>query len=431
MFYHHSMAIRNALFVLMLPALLIAAGVGFFTTQPKLPLSLGAALPAVPYILGVAVMVLGAWFKCPRVTLMAALVMGAHAAVAQFVPDIEVAGQQGPQLMVLYAAVAVLFPINAVLIATKRERGLVSKGVMVRTLFFAVQVALLLVIWDAGTGARAWADEILHTRVIDKFFDYWSLLPQPAIGLFTLACVGLVVRAAWTGGAIDGGLFGAVAASALALHSAGQGQLPAIMFTLALLALLAAVVQESYRLAFIDELTGLPGRRALMHDLQAMSGTYTVAMLDVDHFKKFNDTYGHDVGDQVLKMVASRMMQVTGGGRAFRYGGEEFTVLFPRKDVGAAVAHLDKLRIAIADSSFRLRDDQRPKEKPVGVNAKQAAKKQAKAKASKVMDNALVSVTISIGASAHIEGENGDGALKAADQALYRAKDGGRNRVSL
>jgi len=321
----------------------------------------------------------------------------------------------------------VLFPVNALLIATKRDRGMVSRGVLVRVLFFAVQVALLIVVWDAGEAARAWADEMLHIRLFDKALDYWSLLPQLAIGLFAVVSLVLLARAAWTGGAIDGGLFGAVAASALALHGAGQGSLPAIMFTLALMALLAAVVQESYRLAFIDELTGLPGRRALMHDLQSMNGLYTVAMLDVDHFKKFNDTYGHDVGDQVLKMVASRMMRVTGGGRAFRYGGEEFTVLFPRKDVHAAVAHLNKLREAIAEASFRLRDDQRPKEKPVGVKAMEVAQQ----KTPKASDRAIVSVTISIGAHGREEGESSDAALKAADQALYRAKDGGRNCVAV
>ena len=421
------MALRNALFVLFLPALLLAAGVALFAARPALPLSLGAALPAMPYMLGLGVIVLGVWFKSPRVALMAALVMGAHGAVMQFVPDLESAGQRGPQLMVLYAAVAVLFPINAVLIATKRERGMVSRGVVVRVLFFAVQAALLIVVWDAGAGAHTWADEVLHARLIDKVFDYWSLLPQPALALFALVSLGLLVRAAWSGGAIDGGLFGAVAASALALHGAGQGAVPSIMFSLALLALLAASVQESYRLAFIDELTGLPGRRALMHALESQTGLYTVAMLDVDHFKKFNDTYGHDIGDQVLKMVAGRMMRVTGGGRAFRYGGEEFTVVFPRKDAATAVTHLNKLREAIAASSFRLRDDQRPDEKPVGVKAREAAKKIAR----KATNKASVNVTISIGAYARTQDEDFDATLKAADQALYRAKDGGRNRVAL
>lgn len=163
-----------------------------------------------------------------------------------------------------------------------------------------------------------------------------------------------------------------------------------------------------------------------MHDLLSLSGNYTVAMLDVDHFKKFNDTYGHDVGDQVLKMVAVQMMRVTGGGRAFRYGGEEFTVLFPRKSARDAVVHLNKLREAIAASSFKLRGDDRPKVKPSGPKAKQAATKKAAAQ-----DNATVSVTISIGAAQHQDEQKPEETLKASDEALYRAKDGGRNKVSV
>jgi len=75
----------------------------------------------------------------------------------------------------------------------------------------------------------------------------------------------------------------------------------------------------------------LPSRRALIERLPSLGRRYTVAMVDVDHFKNFNDTYGHDAGDQVLRMVASRLGEVSGGGTAFRYGGEEFTILFPGK----------------------------------------------------------------------------------------------------
>lgn len=418
------MAARNALFVLMLPTLLLAAGLALLAADPALPVAVDAALPAAPYVLGLGVVVLGAWFKSPRVVLLAVLVLLAHAAVLAFVPSLETAGHDGPELLVVYAAVAVLFPVNALLVAFKRDRGLASRGVLVRALFLAVQLAALLVVWDAGAAAHAWVDEVLHARLFDKALDYWSLLPQPAIGLFALASLGLLARAAWSGNLIDGGLFGAVAASGLALHGAGQGHLPTLLFTVALLILLASVVQESYRLAYIDELTGLPGRRALMHDLQAVGGRYTVAMLDVDHFKKFNDTYGHDVGDQVLKLVASRMMKVGGGGRPFRYGGEEFTVLFPRKSAKEALPHLDALRQDIADSPFRLRSEDRAPEKPQGADAKAQARTKAEERPS-------VSVTISIGARERKEGEAPLDALKAADQALYRAKDGGRNRVAL
>ena len=417
------MALRNALFVLMFPALMLAAGFGVLASQPKLPWTFHVILGFAPYVLCLLAAIVGGWFKRPRVVLMAGLLAGAHWVVQTFVAGVNVYDRSA-EITVVYASVAVLFPINAALIATKAERGLLSRGVLSRVLFFGLQVVALIVVWDAGDLARQGVDELTHARVFAKDFDYWSLLPQPALLLFGVVCFGLLLRAAYTGGAVDGGLFGAVAASGLALHGAGgEGGSPALsamMFSLGGLVLLAAVAQESYRLAFIDELTGLPGRRALMHDLISLTGEYTVAMLDVDHFKKFNDTYGHDVGDQVLKMVATRMMSVSGGGRAFRYGGEEFTVLFPRKKADDALPHLDQLRLAIQGSSFKLRAENRPKDKPSKTQKKTKAKSQD-----------TVSVTISIGAAERDEGQKPHETLKAADEALYRAKDGGRNRVSV
>jgi len=108
--------------------------------------------------------------------------------------------------------------------------------------------------------------------------------------------------------------------------------LPALFSGAALLIMQLAVIQESHNMAFRDDLTGLPSRRALNEQLPGLGSRYAIAMVDVDHFKRFNDTYGHDVGDQVLKVVAARLMGVTGGGRPFRYGGEEFTVLFPGQE---------------------------------------------------------------------------------------------------
>jgi len=174
-------------------------------------------------------------------------------------------------------------------------------------------------------------------------------------------------------------------------------------------------------MAFLDELTGLPGRRALNADFGRLGGRFSVAMVDVDFFKKFNDTYGHDVGDQVLQMVAMNLARVTGGGRAFRYGGEEFVVLFAGKDVEAVKQHLEDLREAIAAAAFTLRDKDRPETAPKDKN------KPASGKAGKT-----VSVTVSIGlAGASAEAGDPDTVLKAADKALYKAKKAGRNRVSV
>ncbi|MDU0355241.1 GGDEF domain-containing protein [Paraglaciecola aquimarina] len=73
-----------------------------------------------------------------------------------------------------------------------------------------------------------------------------------------------------------------------------------------------AVIKDSFTMAFKDELTTIPSRRALMQYVQTLGRKYTVVMSDIDHFKKFNDTYGHDVGDEVLKLVASKLYKVTG-----------------------------------------------------------------------------------------------------------------------
>jgi diguanylate cyclase (GGDEF)-like protein len=194
-----------------------------------------------------------------------------------------------------------------------------------------------------------------------------------------------------------------------------------VMSSMTMLILVTAVAHEAYQMAFRDELTGLPGRRALNERLMRLGRQYVIAMTDVDHFKRFNDTHGHDVGDQVLRVVASRLRKVGGGGRAYRYGGEEFVVVFPGKTLEACLPHLEDLRKAIEEYVLKLRDqEKRPKDDQVG---RQSRKRQ-------VAKN--VSVTISIGvAERQLAQRSSDEVLKAADKALYSAKSAGRNCVRI
>lgn len=185
----------------------------------------------------------------------------------------------------------------------------------------------------------------------------------------------------------------------------------------AIFMLAVAIVESSFNMAFNDELTGLPARRAMNEFLLKVGRRYTLAVVDVDHFKKVNDTYGHDVGDQVLRMVAACLRRVSGGGRAYRFGGEEFVVIFPNKDLQRALPHIEALREAISQAGFVLRGRNRPKQKPAQNKRKKATEK-------------VLQVTVSIGAAARDEKNASAGQLiKAADQALYRAKKGGRNRT--
>ena len=183
------------------------------------------------------------------------------------------------------------------------------------------------------------------------------------------------------------------------------------------LILIVAVVEASYHMAYQDSLTGLPARRALNEALLRLGGHYSVAMIDVDHFKRINDRHGHDVGDQVLRMIAAKLAQVPGGGKAYRYGGEEFAVIFTGQSAEQCLSDLDELRKTVEDTRFILRARFRSKKKKEKVLTDRGPGER-------------VPVTISIGVAEKTDRHlKSDQVIKAADRALYRAKEGGRNQV--
>ena len=94
--------------------------------------------------------------------------------------------------------------------------------------------------------------------------------------------------------------------------------------------------------------------------MQTIGRKYIVVMCYIDHFKKFNDTYGHDVGDEVLKLVASKLNNISGGGKTFRFGGEEFIIIFPRKTAAQVILFVEEVRRTIADYDITLRASSRP-----------------------------------------------------------------------
>jgi GGDEF domain-containing protein len=319
---------------------------------------------------------------------------------------------------VLYPAVALLAPLNLAVLAWRDERGLFSlPGASRLAVLFlqAVLVAWLAAV--AGPEVQAAAAALLHLRVLPASVDLWTWLPQPALIAFVLAAVALAVRVWLVRTPLDAGLLGALVGVGLALAGVGGGAAPALFSLAGVLCLVLAVVQESYRMAFIDELTGLPGRRALDLELRSLAGHYAVAMADLDHFKAVNDTYGHGVGDQILKMAAAVLRQARGA-RAYRYGGEEFTLLFAGLDAETAMERAEAVRLEVEASRFKLRGRDRP----------MFGRQRRGGPAGKAADE--IAVTVSLGVA-----ERGDGGslpedvLQAADLALYGAKHSGRNKV--
>ncbi|MFJ7110005.1 GGDEF domain-containing protein [Pseudomonas sp. NPDC098740] len=167
-------------------------------------------------------------------------------------------------------------------------------------------------------------------------------------------------------------------------------------------------LEEQRQKALIDPLTGLPNRAAwserLDHEInqwQQHGNTLLLAMLDLDHFKRINDNYGHLAGDKVLKIIASVLRKrLRGTDFIARFGGEEFVLLMPDTVPTAGAKLLEKLRASIEACPFHFKGEP-------------------------------VTITISMGLTAFKPGEHSDLVLKRADQALYRAKHAGRNQVAL
>ena len=171
---------------------------------------------------------------------------------------------------------------------------------------------------------------------------------------------------------------------------------------------LAGRIARAERLAATDGVTGLPNRRSfdetageLVADA-APGRPLSLLLFDIDRFKEFNDRFGHDVGDHVLRLVAKAIAAYPGGERlAARYGGEEFALLLPGLVLADAVRVAETIREALAARRLTMRG-----------NGEQ-----------------LGPVTISVGAAQWKPGERADGLVRRADIALYGAKQAGRNRV--
>jgi GGDEF domain-containing protein len=219
--------------------------------------------------------------------------------------------------------------------------------------------------------------------------------------------------------------FLAIACASLMFGSSlwSEGAQPAMLVWTsvgALLVLVGATLDAGWRHANMDELTQLPTRRPLHNHMLRLEAPFVIAVVDVDHFKSVNDRFGHTTGDQVLRFIAARLRETQAPNAvSYRYGGEEFVVVLPRHDSQTAFAVLDDLRARIADRPFVLRGaDRSPsgraKDRPTAESLKGRS----------------VQITVSIGfASAGTSFETPADVLIAADNALYQAKQEGRNRV--
>jgi len=364
-------------------------------------------VPVYPWIVFGAGVLLGWRFHRLQPILALVLLLAAERTLATFAD----AGA-APADRAVTAAVALLLPLDLAVLAWHSERSLrAGAGRLTLALLLIQPLAVVLVRQpELESLARA-----LDAGRAGGPGLRGAALTQPELLAFGAALALASARFALRQTLIQSGFLWALLAAFLAV-GAGTGLAATVYLTTGGLVLVLALVETSHHMAYDDELTGLPGRRAFEDALLRLGGQFAIAMLDIDHFKRFNDEHGHDAGDQLLRMVGATLTRTEGGGRAFRYGGEEFAILFPGRSAVDALPHLEALRRAIEATGFTLRGRDRPTQKPKRPVAAGPRRK--------------LSVTVSIG----VAESDGGGAdprevVKAADRALYRAKGAGRNRV--
>ena len=386
---------------------MLLLGVTVILQSASIREAVATSAPVYSWVIFCAGIPLGWRFKRRQLVVALVVLFAAERAIAYF----PAVGPTAPGGRIVYAAIALLLPLDLAAIAWLSERTLSTwAGRLVEGAILIQPLAVALLLRpELSLAAQSLQHELAPAglRV--------TRIPAVALLAFLVAITLTVLRFVVRRTVIQASLAWALLAALLGLH--GDGAASNVYLATGGLVLIVSLIETSHRMAFSDELTGLPSRRALTDALMRLPELYTIAMIDIDHFKKLNDEFGHSAGDQVLRLIGSTLTRTEGGGRPFRYGGEEFAVLFPGKPAEEALPYLEDLRQTIEASVFIIRGRDRPKVRPEKPVRSTGGRRR-------------LAITVSIGVAEPEEtGADPDDVIRAADQALYHAKHTGRNRV--
>lgn len=402
---------RNAKMRFALPLALVA---GTFASHSDIVAIMSQhvdVLLLLPYILLSLVIMLCQPFNQSKTGISAMLMLLAYYLIQQNLQAPLSQSQTG----LTYILLAVLLPLNLFQLHFIPERRLFSRFGLIYLSVLGLQLCWGWLLINHVNPER------YNTTWQMYFYTLGDYSPLPLlliILIVALACASASIILKRNQG-YDQATFICLLFTGLTLFQFQQPYISSVAFTAASSLLLLNLISCSHELAFIDPLTGIPGRRAMETELKHLGRTYTLAMLDVDHFKKFNDKFGHKTGDDVLRLVAQLLLNINIKADVYRYGGEEFTILIKGKTKNQCLDALEELREAIASYPMHIRDfEKRPSDDEDGK------RKRGKSKQSEV-----VQITVSIGVADSLEDSRTANVLKVADKALYKAKQNGRNQV--
>lgn len=361
-----------------------------------------AVMLVLPFVIAFLALFMSVWYKNSRFFFVTVFMLLSYILLrAVFVNE--------AMLIEAAAAISILIPINMVWLAFVSERGIISVYGAYKALVIGLELLCVLINVVGKSGETA-------SGMLDP--DRAMNMQAPAIVLYVLAIGILLMNYILRGEYIFIVFISILITTYISLHFAHRPVIFAIFTGSVFVMVVSALFEVSYSLAFYDILTGVLSRRAFEQELGRLGRKYSIAMVDIDHFKRINDTYGHDVGDEVLKMVASVLSRVLYKARTFRYGGEEFAVIFPGQSMSEVIPVLEDVRKAIEQRPFIIRADNRPKKKPDKITGSSEGK-------------GHINVTVSIGVAQKTRNiKTPAEVVKKADEALYRAKNSGRNCVS-
>ncbi len=413
---------KKALKSLLVPGGVITLAVWILLEAGLLPVS----LPAVNFYY-TAVFIAGmllAWrFHSSKVLFALLFLLLGHRAIEFFSAGHSVTAGPG---RIAFETICFLLPLNLLGLSLTRERGFSLNAVASRLGVLFLESVFVAVICRPDERT---APFMFHLTFLPKEWFLWSNIPQISWIIFIATFAILLIRFFLFRKPVESALLWSLSMAWISLQHGGVNPTAGAYMATAGLVLVSSIIETSYALAYHDELTTLPSRRSFNENALRVESPYALAVIDIDHFKNFNDNYGHDTGDQVLCMVAGRLSDVTGGGKAFRIGGEEFCVLFAGKTAAEALPHLELLRASIEASVFHLRSPQPQPLIPQDKDRRRAPKKVSRPRPV-TRSRGELSVTVSIGvAESRVANQQFEHVLRSADKALYHAKQSGRNRV--
>jgi len=356
----------------------------------------------LPFVMVFLALFMSVWYKNSRFFFLTVFMLIAYIML-------KVASRREAMLLEAVTEISILIPINMIWLAFIHERGIITSYGANKAIIIGVQFVWVL-INVLGKSAD------LTTGLLDPART--MPVPAPAIVLYVLAIGFLMLNYILKVQYVYVVFISIMITTYISLHFAHRPLTLAIFTSSVFVIVVSALFEVSYSLAFYDILTGVLSRRAFEQELAKLGRQYCIAMVDIDHFKRVNDTYGHDVGDEVLKMVSSILKKISYRARTFRYGGEEFAIIFPGQELAEVVPVLERVRKAVERRPFILRAEDRPKKKPEKITGSSAGRGQ-------------LNITVSIGVAQKTDSlKTPMDVVKRADEALYRSKNNGRNRVS-